>query len=46
MEEKQRLEEELEAVRKASVDREKDLDTLQTVLQANQDLIHVTLLCY
>lgn len=40
LEEKQRLEEELEAVRKASADREKDLDTLQTVLQANQDLIH------
>lgn len=39
-EEKQRLEEELESLRKASADREKDLDTLQTVLQANQDLIH------
>lgn len=39
-EEKQRLEEELEALRKASADRERDLDTLQIVLQANQDLIH------
>ncbi|KAJ0066382.1 hypothetical protein NL108_011753, partial [Boleophthalmus pectinirostris] len=39
MEEKQRLEQELETLRKTSNDRERDLNTLQTVLQANQDLI-------
>ncbi|XP_072317698.1 uncharacterized protein [Eucyclogobius newberryi] len=38
-EEKRRLEQELETLRKVSTDRERDLDTLQTVLQANRDLI-------
>ncbi|XP_055083912.1 myosin-11 [Periophthalmus magnuspinnatus] len=37
--EKQRLEQELESLRKCSTDRERDLDTLQIVLQANQELI-------
>lgn len=38
-EEKQILEEELQTLKKTSIDREKDLDTLQTVLQANEDII-------
>lgn len=40
-EEERRVEEELEAVRKAGRDRERDLDTLNTVLRCNQDVISV-----
>lgn len=35
------MEKEMEALRKAGRDREKDLDTLNTVLQCNQDIINV-----
>lgn len=35
------LEKEAEALRKAGRDRERDLDTLNTVLQCNQDIINV-----
>lgn len=35
------MEEEIEALRKAARDREKDLNTLNTVLQCNQDVINV-----
>lgn len=42
MTEKQKnLEKEIEALRKAGQDRERDLDTLNTVLQCNQDIINV-----
>lgn len=36
-----RMEEEIEALRKAGRDRERDLNTLNTVLQCNQDIIGV-----
>lgn len=35
------VEEEIEALKKAARDREKDLSTLNTVLQGNQDIINV-----
>lgn len=35
------MEKEIEALRKAARDRERDLDTLNTVLQCNQDIISV-----
>lgn len=35
------MENEIEALRKAGRDRERDLDTLNTVLQCNQDVINV-----
>lgn len=35
------MEKEIEALRKAGRDRERDLDTLNTVLQCNQDIINV-----
>lgn len=35
------MEEEIEALRKAGRDRERDLDTLNSVLQCNQDIINV-----
>lgn len=35
------MEREIEALRKAARDREKDLNTLNTVLQCNQDIINV-----
>ncbi|XP_041722118.2 uncharacterized protein si:ch73-95l15.5 [Coregonus clupeaformis] len=40
MSEKKRMESELEALKKAGRDREKDLYTLNTVLQCNQDIIN------
>lgn len=40
MQSKKRMEEEIEALRKAGRDRERDLDTLNTVLQCNQDVIN------
>lgn len=35
------MENEIEALRKAGRDRERDLDTLNAVLQCNQDVINV-----
>lgn len=35
------LEKEIETLKKAGRDRERDLDTLNTVLQCNQDVINV-----
>lgn len=35
------MEREIEALKKAGKDRERDLDTLNTVLQCNQDVINV-----
>lgn len=35
------MEKEIEALRKAGRDRERDLNTLNTVLQCNQDIINV-----
>lgn len=35
------MEEGIEALKKAARDREKDLNTLNTVLQCNQDIINV-----
>lgn len=35
------MENEIEALRKAGRDRERDLDTLNVVLQCNQDIINV-----
>uniref|UniRef100_A0A1A8K1H0 Uncharacterized protein n=1 Tax=Nothobranchius kuhntae TaxID=321403 RepID=A0A1A8K1H0_NOTKU len=40
MEREKNLEKEVEALRKAGRDRERDLDTLNTVLQCNQDVIN------
>ncbi|XP_047217918.1 intracellular protein transport protein USO1 isoform X1 [Girardinichthys multiradiatus] len=39
-EQEKNLEKEIEALRKAGRDRERDLDTLSTVLQCNQDIIN------
>lgn len=41
MEKEKSMEKEVETLRKAARDRERDLDTLNMVLQCNQDIINV-----
>lgn len=40
-EKEKRMEKEIETLKKAARDRERDLDTLNMVLQCNQDIINV-----